>query len=76
KRAGIQEVILPKDNEPNVKQDLKPELLEGLKIHYVSKLSEVIDIALAKPPEQPKAETPKPRTETAPVPPAGARTVH
>ncbi len=76
KRAGIREVILPEDNEPNVKQDLQPEMLEGLQIHYVSTLDQVLEIALTKP-EQPKAEAPKPRTtETAPVSPLGARTVH
>jgi len=76
KRAGIKEVILPEDNEPNVKQDLQPEMLEGLQIHYVSTLGQVLDIALSKP-EQPIAEPSKPRTaETAPTPQLGARSVH
>ncbi len=30
KRAGIREVILPAENEPNVKEDLQPEMLEGI----------------------------------------------
>ncbi|HKS68037.1 MAG TPA: endopeptidase La, partial [Candidatus Acidoferrales bacterium] len=30
KRAGIKEVILPSDNEANVKEDLKPEMVEGM----------------------------------------------
>ena len=76
KRAGIKQVILPEDNEPNVKQDLQPEMLEGLKIHYVSTLGQVLEIALSKP-EQPVAEPSKPRTaETAPAPQLGARSVH
>jgi ATP-dependent Lon protease len=76
KRAGIKEVILPEDNEPNVKQDLQPEMLEGLQIHYVSTLGQVLDIALGKP-EQPIAEPSKPRTtEAAPTPQLGARSVH
>ena len=76
KRAGIKEVILPEDNEPNVKQDLPPEMLEGLQIHYVSTLGQVLEIALSKP-EQPIAEPSKPRTaETAPAPQLGARSVH
>jgi len=78
KRAGIKEVILPEDNEPNVKQDLPPEMLEGLQIHYVSTLGQVLEIALSKP-EQPIAEPSKPRTaETAPAPAPqlGARSVH
>ncbi len=76
KRAGIKEVILPADNEPNVKQDLQPEMLEGLQIHYASTLGQVLEIALTKP-EQPIAEPSKPRTtETAPTPQLGARSVH
>ena len=35
KRAGIREVILPAENEPNVKEDLQPEMLEGMQIHFV-----------------------------------------
>ncbi|MBI1738787.1 MAG: endopeptidase La [Acidobacteria bacterium] len=76
KRAGIKEVILPEDNEPNVKQDLQPEMLEGLQIHYVKSLDQVLEIALSKP-EQPVAEPHKPRTaEAAPTPQLGARSVH
>src|SRR6202035_206268 len=30
KRAGIREVILPAENEPNVKEDLQPHMLEGM----------------------------------------------
>jgi ATP-dependent Lon protease len=76
KRAGIKEVILPEDNEPNVKQDLQPEMLEGLQIHYASTLGQVLDIALSKP-EQPIAEPSKPRaTETSATPQLGARSVH
>ena len=73
KRAGIKEVILPADNEPNVKQDLQPEMLEGLQIHYVKALDQVLEIALSKP-DQPGAEPSKPRTaEAVPAPQLGAR---
>jgi len=77
KRAGIRVVILPEDNEPNVKQDLQPHMLEGLEIHYVSTLDQVLELALSKP-EQPPAEAPKPSApESMPVPsPIGARSVH
>ncbi len=47
KRAGIVEVILPADNEPNVKEDLTADLLGDMKIYYVRTLDEVIDHALA-----------------------------
>ena len=48
KRAGIREVILPAENEPNVKEDLQPDLLEGLEIHYVHTADQALEIALGK----------------------------
>jgi ATP-dependent Lon protease len=48
RRAGIREVILPADNEPNVKEDLQPEMLEGITIHYVRTVDQALDIALEK----------------------------
>jgi ATP-dependent Lon protease len=48
KRAGIREVILPADNEPNVKEDLPDELLEGVKVHFVRTAEEALEIALGK----------------------------
>jgi len=48
KRAGIREVILPAENEPNVKEDLSPEMLEDVKIHFVRTVEEALEIALGK----------------------------
>jgi len=48
KRAGIREVILPAENEPNVKEDLQPHMLEGMQIHYVHTVDEALEIALMK----------------------------
>ncbi len=48
KRAGIREVILPSENEPNVKEDLQPEMLEGVQIHFVRTAEEALEIALGK----------------------------
>jgi len=48
KRAGIREVILPADNEPNVKEDLPDELLEGVTVHFVRTAEEALEIALGK----------------------------
>jgi ATP-dependent Lon protease len=50
KRAGVLEVILPADNEPNVNEDLNPEMLEGLKLHYVKTIQEVVEKGLEKDP--------------------------
>ena len=46
KRAGIKEVILPRQNEKNVKEDLNEELRRGLTIHLVSTIDEVLLLAL------------------------------
>jgi ATP-dependent Lon protease len=48
KRAGVREVFLPADNKPNVHEDLNPEMLEGLELHYVKTIQELVDQALEK----------------------------
>jgi ATP-dependent Lon protease len=48
KRAGIKEVLLPADNEPNAVADLPPEILGDMKITYVRNLDEVLEHALSK----------------------------
>ena len=48
KRAGIKEVILPSENEPNVKEDLPPHMLDGVQVHFVRTAEEALDIALGK----------------------------
>jgi len=50
KRAGVREIILPKDSEANVRQDLNEEMLEGLTLHYVKTIQEAVDLALQKTP--------------------------
>ena len=50
KRAGIREVILPRQNEKNVKEDLSDELKSELTIHLVSDIREVLLLALAPAP--------------------------
>jgi len=46
RRLGIFEVILPKQNEKNVNEDLSPDLRKELKVHYVDTVEEVLAIAL------------------------------
>jgi len=48
KRAGIREVILPSENEPNVQEDLQPHMLEGIQIHFVRTVEQALEIALGK----------------------------
>jgi len=50
KRAGIREVLLPADNEPNVREDLTAEMLEGVDLHYVKTIQELVELALEKDP--------------------------
>jgi ATP-dependent Lon protease len=46
KRAGVRDIIFPADNRMNVDEDLTPEQLEGVTIHYVTTIEEVLEIAL------------------------------
>jgi ATP-dependent Lon protease len=45
-RVGIREVILPRQNEKNVKEDLTEDLRRELTIHYVQSVDEVLLLAL------------------------------
>ena len=46
KRAGVHDVILPAENQMNVEEDLTPEQLENIGIHYVKTIDEVLELAL------------------------------
>ena len=46
KRAGVRDVILPAENKMNVEEDLTPEQLENLTVHYVKTIEETLHIAL------------------------------
>lgn len=47
KRARIKEIILCTDNKKDI-EEIKDEYLKGLTFHYVTDMSEVIDIAITK----------------------------
>ena len=49
RRAKIEELILPAQNEKNVKEDIQPELVRELKFHYVKTIEEVLRLAFPKP---------------------------
>jgi ATP-dependent Lon protease len=68
KRAGVLEIILPADNEPNVYEDLNQEMLESLKLHYVKTIQEVIELGLEK--EAVSVEPPRPTRDVALTPAA------
>jgi ATP-dependent Lon protease len=46
KRAGVTDIILPDENRQNVLEDLTPEQLQGLSMHYVKSIPELLEIAL------------------------------
>src|SRR5207237_2773644 len=46
KRAGVHDVLLPADNRTNVEEDLTPEQLENLSIHYIKPIDEALELAL------------------------------
>jgi ATP-dependent Lon protease len=52
RRHGITEVILPRQNEKNIREDLTEELRRELTIHYVSEISQAVAIALLPSAEQ------------------------
>jgi len=69
KRAGVRDVILPAENKMNVDEDLTPEQLENLTVHYVKTIDEALLVSLpqvaestaaklipAAPPKDPKQE--------------------
>ena len=75
KRAGIKEVLLPADNEPNVVADLTPEILGDIKITYVRTLDEVLEHALQKEPVAPPI-VPQPEPKPKRVGPDSPRAIH
>jgi ATP-dependent Lon protease len=52
KRAGVRDVILSSENKMNVEEDITPEQLEGVTMHYVTTIDEVLNIALSGPAQQ------------------------
>jgi ATP-dependent Lon protease len=66
RRAGIQTIILPAENLQDVEEDLTPELINGVTIHYATRIEDVLAVALPllkarpdthpDPPSAPEAE--------------------
>jgi ATP-dependent Lon protease len=69
RRAGVKDIIFPAENQQNVEEDVLPEQMEGVTVHYVASIEEVLEIALPQSPaearkdaetrEQVLAEAPK-----------------
>ncbi|MGB7759140.1 MAG: endopeptidase La [Bryobacteraceae bacterium] len=50
RRSGVREVIMPAENEVNVREDLKTEHIADMTIRYVNSMEEVIALALEESP--------------------------
>jgi ATP-dependent Lon protease len=59
RRAGVRQVIVPKQNAKNINEDLTPELRKDLTVHFVSTIDEVLALAL-----QPVASDVRPAKKT------------
>jgi len=46
KRSGVQHVILPADVRQQVEEDLTPDQVEGVNVHYAKRIEDVLAIAL------------------------------
>ncbi len=73
KRAGVRDVILPADNKMNVQEDLTPEQLDGLTVHYVKTIDEALKVSLPQVAEGPAAKMPSippkdPKQDYSPIP--------
>ena len=57
RRAGVETIILPAENRQDVEEDLTPEMMEGVTVHYASRIEDVLNVALpllkARPDTQP-----------------------
>ena len=48
RRAGVDTIILPAENLQNVEEDLAPEMMAGVDVHYASQIEDVLAVALPK----------------------------
>jgi ATP-dependent Lon protease len=60
KRAGVRDVIMPAENKMNVEEDLTPEQIENLTVHYVKTIDEALHVLI------PIVEEGTPEAQTAP----------
>ncbi len=64
RRLGVVEIILPRQNEKDIVEDLTPEQRKDLTVHYVSHMDEVLTLALtpaARKIEAPRTDESRPR---------------
>jgi ATP-dependent Lon protease len=52
KRSGVQQVILPADVRQQVEEDLTPDQVEGVIVHYAKRIEDVLAVALPASPAE------------------------
>ena len=60
RRHGVFEVIMPRQNEKNVNEDLSADLRRDMTIHFISTIDDVLKLAL-------QPATARPTTDVTPV---------
>jgi ATP-dependent Lon protease len=48
RRAGVDTIILPIENRQSVEEDLTPEMMAGVDVHYASQIEDVLAVALPR----------------------------
>ncbi len=56
KRAGVRDVVFPAENKMNVEEDITPEQLDGVNVHYVRTIDDVLNLALPSTPAEAKRD--------------------
>jgi ATP-dependent Lon protease len=48
RRSEVVDIIVPAQNQKNVLEDIQPELLQAIRIHYVKTIEEVLSLAFPR----------------------------
>jgi len=72
RRAGVENIILPAENRQSVEEDLTPEMMEGVTVHYASEIEDVLAVALPLLAARPQMRPAAPRRAESAVPTATA----
>lgn len=65
-RAGVRTLLIPKQNEKDVVEDVPQEVRDAVKIHYVDNIERALEIALLPDPETKKSKTNGPQKVKSP----------
>jgi ATP-dependent Lon protease len=72
RRAGVENIILPAENRQSVEEDLTPEMMEGVTVHYASEIEDVLAVALPLLATRPQLRPAAPRRAESATSAAGA----